>query len=312
MKHFHTKSKKDRYLSIIIISHSKKTKQVVLPSYLPKLLTSLSLILIITFSIYTYNLRNSYTSLVTEHKDTLNTLNNLNKINSSQKEEIESLYSITSEIEKKLSYISELQHTVKTMVGLEENDEEITTASRGGESYIRKSPSSIYNKSEIESEFNNLSIQLDKSEEELNTLITDVEKRLDFLEAQPNLMPTVGRITSTFGYRDNPFGKGREFHQGIDIANEPKTKIKAAGKGVVTYAGYNGSYGKVVIISHGYGYQSIYGHNSNILVKVGDSVEKGQIIAEMGNTGRSTGTHLHFEIRYYGNPIDPYKVLNNN
>jgi len=152
----------------------------------------------------------------------------------------------------------------------------------------------------------------DKSSEELNILIDDVEKRLDYLDAKPNLMPTVGRITSRYGYRKNPFGSGRDFHTGIDIANNSGTKVKAAGSGVITYAGYNSSYGRVIIISHGYGYQSVYGHNRKLLVKVGDKVEKGQIIAEMGNTGRSTGPHLHFEVRYYGNPKDPLTILNNN
>lgn len=312
MKHLHSKSKKDRYFSLIIIPYSKKTKQLIIPTYLPKLIISLSIFLVISFSTYTYNLRISYTSLIAEHKHTINTLSALNEVNIAQKEEIDFLHSKTTEIEEKLKYVSELQHTVKTMVGIEEKDKEIISASRGGEPFFRELPNSIDNTYDINLKFDNLSTQLDKSEEDLSILIKDVEKRLEFLEAQPNQMPTVGRITSKFGYRKNPFGKGREFHPGIDIANQSKTKIKAAGKGVVTYAGYNGGYGRVVIISHGYGYQSIYGHNRKVLVKVGDNVEKGQIIAEMGSTGRSTGTHLHFEIRHYGKPIDPFKVLDNN
>ena len=124
-------------------------------------------------------------------------------------------------------------------------------------------------------------------------------------------MPTIGRITSGFGNRKNPFGKGTEFHSGLDIANSSGTKVKAAGSGVVTFAAYNGGYGRVIIINHGYGYQSVYAHNRKLLVRVGEEIEKGQIIAEMGSTGRSTGPHLHFEVRLNGKSINPKNVLDN-
>ncbi|MTI48593.1 MAG: M23 family metallopeptidase [Firmicutes bacterium] len=152
---------------------------------------------------------------------------------------------------------------------------------------------------------------LEKSQTDLNVLIEDVEQRLDYLEAKPNLEPTKGSITSPFGYRKDPFTGGTDFHSGIDIANWYGTKVKAAGSGVVTFAGYNGSYGYVIVVKHGYGYESIYAHNRKLLVKVGDRIKKGQVISEMGSTGRSTGPHLHFEVRYHGDPVNPLTVLNN-
>ena len=119
--------------------------------------------------------------------------------------------------------------------------------------------------------------------------------------------PTNGTITSRYGYR-NIFG-GTSFHSGLDIANGTGTDIVAADGGIVTYAGWMSGYGYLVIIDHQNGYETYYGHNSSMLVSVGDRVFKGQHIAEMGATGRVTGTHCHFEIRYNGSTQNPLNYL---
>lgn len=120
--------------------------------------------------------------------------------------------------------------------------------------------------------------------------------------------PTSGSITSRYGYR-NIFG-GSSFHGGIDIANSYGTDIVAADGGIVVYAGWNsGGYGNLVQIDHQNGYVTYYGHNSSILVSVGDKVYKGQHIAEMGSTGRSTGNHCHFEVRINGERGNPLNYL---
>ena len=119
--------------------------------------------------------------------------------------------------------------------------------------------------------------------------------------------PTSGSITSRYGYR-NIFG-GSSFHGGVDIANSYGTDIVAADGGTVIYAGWMSSYGYLVQIDHGNGYVTYYGHNSSLLVSVGDKVYKGQHIAEMGATGRVTGTHCHFEVRYNGERQNPMNYL---
>ena len=119
--------------------------------------------------------------------------------------------------------------------------------------------------------------------------------------------PTSGSITSDYGYR-YIFG-GSDFHGGIDIANKKGTNIYAADGGVVTHAGWMSSYGYLIIIDHQNGYTTYYGHNSELLVSEGDKVYKGQHIAEMGATGRVTGTHCHFEVRYNGERQDPMDYL---
>ena len=119
--------------------------------------------------------------------------------------------------------------------------------------------------------------------------------------------PTSGSLTSDYGYR-YIFG-GSDFHGGIDIANKKGTNIYAADGGVVTYAGWMSSYGYLIIIDHQNGYTTYYGHNSELLVSEGDKVYKGEHIAEMGATGRVTGTHCHFEVRYNGERQDPMDYL---
>ena len=119
--------------------------------------------------------------------------------------------------------------------------------------------------------------------------------------------PTSGSLTSDYGYR-YIFG-GSDFHGGIDIANKKGTDIVAADGGIVTYAGWMSSYGYLIIIDHQNGYTTYYGHNSELLVSEGDKVYKGQHIAEMGATGRVTGTHCHFEVRYNGERQDPLDYL---
>jgi len=146
---------------------------------------------------------------------------------------------------------------------------------------------------------------------ELEIFIEDLEAQFEYLETVPNIMPASGRITSKFGNRRDPFTRKIQFHQGIDIANSSGTSIKAAAKGTVIYAGYNGGYGRTIIIDHGNGYKTLYAHNRELLVKKGEKVEKGQVIAKMGSSGRSTGVHLHFEIHKNNKAIDPLTVINN-
>ena len=122
------------------------------------------------------------------------------------------------------------------------------------------------------------------------------------------IWPVYGTITSRFGYR-YIFGS-YSYHSGLDIAVPYGTNVKASDGGTVTFAGYKGSYGYLVIIDHGNGEQTYYGHNSSLLVSAGDKVYQGQTIAKAGSTGRSTGNHCHFEIRINGTAVNPAAYLN--
>lgn len=121
------------------------------------------------------------------------------------------------------------------------------------------------------------------------------------------IWPVNGRVTSSFGYR-SIFGT-YSYHSGIDIAVPYGTSVKAADGGTVTFSGYKGSYGYLVIIDHGNGKQSYYGHNSSLKVSAGDKVYQGQVIAKAGSTGRSTGSHCHFEVKINGTSVNPRSYL---
>lgn len=127
--------------------------------------------------------------------------------------------------------------------------------------------------------------------------------------ATPSIWPAEGDVTSRYGWRQAPIGWGRDWHPGIDIANNYGTPIAATADGQVVESGWNGGYGKMVKIDHGNGIVTIYGHNSENLVSAGAAVKKGDIIAYMGSTGYSTGPHVHYEVQINGNTVNPASFL---
>lgn len=137
------------------------------------------------------------------------------------------------------------------------------------------------------------------------------KKEAEVKKAESFIKPAAGRLSSPFGYRIHPVTGARSMHTGIDLANSSGTAILASRGGIVERVGYEGSYGKIVIINHGGGLTSLYAHLSSYSVKVGQKVERGQRIGSMGSTGRATGSHLHFEIRVNGTAVNPYKYIGN-
>jgi murein DD-endopeptidase MepM/ murein hydrolase activator NlpD len=122
----------------------------------------------------------------------------------------------------------------------------------------------------------------------------------------PSFLPLSTRISSPFGYRRNPFGGwASEFHDGVDLVCNIGTPVPVTADGIVTYAGWDYTYGRKVEVDHGNGIVTFYGHNSRLAVNVGDHVKKGDIISYSGNTGRSSGPHLHYGVHVNGEPVDP-------
>lgn len=125
----------------------------------------------------------------------------------------------------------------------------------------------------------------------------------------PDAWPVVGSISSYYGYRNSPGGIGSTFHEGVDITGEYGTPIQVTADGVVTKAGWAEGYGYLVEVNHGNGYSTRYAHNSIVFVKEGQEIQKGTIIALMGSTGNSTGTHCHYEVRINGDSVNPIYFL---
>ena len=155
----------------------------------------------------------------------------------------------------------------------------------------------------------------------LEAQLVDRERQLTVLESLmstrhlgerivPGGWPVVGGwISSHFGHRSDPFTGRAAFHAGVDFAAPPGTRVNATGPGVVSYSGYKSGYGYVVEVTHPTGHITRYGHNLRNLVREGQVLEKGQAVAIIGSTGRSTGTHVHFEVERDGNRLNPMKYL---
>lgn len=133
--------------------------------------------------------------------------------------------------------------------------------------------------------------------------------KMEFLASTPSILPVKGWMSSHFGYRRHPITLRIQMHKGVDIVAPVGSSILAPADGVVSYTGYDLAYGKVVVIDHGHGVTTRYAHNSQIFVKVGQEVKRWFVIAALGNTGASTGPHLHYEVRVNGIPVDPIHYI---
>ena len=142
----------------------------------------------------------------------------------------------------------------------------------------------------------------------LNNIFASDEERIEhglMIRSLPISAPVEGVVTSGFGMRNHPILRGRRAHKGLDIAAPTGTEIFAPGAGVVTFSGRKGGYGNTIIVDHGYGYSTLYAHCSRLLVDEGATLSRGDVIALVGSTGRSTGPHLHYEVRINGSHMNP-------
>lgn len=144
---------------------------------------------------------------------------------------------------------------------------------------------------------------------EKDELINRIDVYIKKAESIPLGRPVQGKVTSDYGKRRDPLNGRASFHEGIDFRGRVGEKIYATANGVVIKAGWCGGYGKYVEVRHGDGYKTAYGHLHEILVKNGQKIKRGDVIGHVGNTGRSTGPHLHYEVKYRNKPIDPGKFI---
>lgn len=238
-------------------------------------------------------------------------LEKLRQVNNFQVKQIEQLAKATTVLQEDMVRLNKLDAEIRRML----NNEDTGTASRSGVTR----PSTGYNgqggpASPVKVEdLNQLVQDMQQSaktrEQSLKNLRDALAERNAQLAATPSIWPTNGDVTSRFGWRNSPWGWGSDWHPGIDIANDYGTPVQATADGYVAFSGWYGGYGKMIKIDHGNGIETIYGHNDELLVRVGQSVKKGEVISYMGNTGASTGTHLHYEVRVNGTAVNPANFL---
>jgi murein DD-endopeptidase MepM/ murein hydrolase activator NlpD len=170
-------------------------------------------------------------------------------------------------------------------------------------------PAAEQNVSALPGKLASLQTEASRQEQSLRELQEYFDDQRSLLASTPSLWPTRGWVTSDFGVRLDPYSAERRMHQGLDIATPHGQPIYSPSEGTVVFAGTEGGYGKVLVIDHGYGVKTRYGHLSEIFVHLGDRIRRGDKVAAVGNTGRSTGPHLHYEVRVNGIPENPRKFI---
>ena len=262
-----------------------------IPRWAIKSIIYFNIIALILIGIFVLN----YKTLRSSYREYLQNNEQLKIMNEAQENEITELKKSADDIKSKLEELKSLEEKLKTKLNLNS-----TNSKESPVTQVTYLSASI-----------DLSKDIDSQIKSINNVLIAADKKIAAINSKPSILPSRGSITSYFGMRRNPFGgRGYEFHEGVDISASHGSEIIASGDGVVEYSGWKSGYGNVVFINHGYGYVTVYAHNSKLLVKEGHKVKKGQAISLMGSTGRSTGTHVHFEIRINSVPINPLKIIN--
>jgi murein DD-endopeptidase MepM/ murein hydrolase activator NlpD len=301
-----TKRKSNHATFMYIPESQSKVVSVRMPLWLPKAMAFGLVALLIVTSTLLYMINSVNDKYIKSKQE----ISSLAVVNTAQKEEIKNLQNDAVQIQLQLEENIRALDEIKEIVGIKKSseaaEENKTTQSVTTDKSKNSSDSSLQQIDQIKTSYKELSTQLLSQRQLIDSSMVTVKKQVAYLNAKPSIKPVNTRVTATYGNRKNPFtNRGTEFHKGIDFAGTTGTPIKATGDGVVIFSGWQSGYGKVVIISHGYGITTLYGHNSKLLVEKGDKVKKAQVISKMGSTGRSTGSHLHYEIRVNGRSVNP-------
>lgn len=223
------------------------------------------------------------------------------------------------QLEGEISKVRELDQRVRVAMGLDKAEARPAILAQGGadaetrnalqEAVAQRTGRLI---DWVVGDLTTLAQEIASREQSLRELQTHLDKKTAVLAATPTILPIKGLVTASYGYRKSPFTGKREFHEGMDIAAPYGTPVAATADGIVRFAGPAGSYGNVVFLDHGHGFATAYGHNSTIRVHARQRVRRGEIIAYVGNTGRTTGPHVHYEVHLDGVASNPLKYAVDN
>lgn len=229
------------------------------------------------------------------------------------------LVKIIKDAEEGMSYIHALKNADRQLADISFKQPQAYSQNLGGPTsleffrfakIINNIDYSKISEKEISDYYTRIKDEAQKRIADYEKLFSYITSKISKINSTPKGWPTPGYVSSSFGYRIHPFTLSYDFHSGIDIVNEPGSDIKATADGVVRYTGWAMGYGLCVIIDHGFGYTTLYGHLSQVNVKEGDIIKRGTIIGKLGSTGTSTGPHLHYEVWEYGVPKNPIKYIN--
>lgn len=234
-----------------------------------------------------------------------------------QRSQIYFFSSKIDELEKQVSRLKDFDRRLRIIANLERGQEHPGVLGMGG-----PSPSDIRDRLRSDRDDKGLIQQMKVDVERLQSEATLSERsffelervlqtKQEILAHTPSIWPAQGWVTSEFGFRPNPFTGLTQMHEGIDISNRVGTIVVAPANGFVSDIGDDWIHGKFLVISHGFGITTRYSHLNKVLVRVGQKVKRGEKIAEVGMTGKTTGPHLHYEVRLNGIPVNPMRYILN-
>lgn len=302
-----------KYFTLIIVpdatSHFRQMK---VPYLLTRGILALTVLLLLGGAATAYYMARRYQDMTLMIRD----LPEIRKTTRSQKTLIDHYEKDAMELRQVVSRLKLVNAKLMLMAGVENPIGEEINFSVGGdgsfefasivESFERKTEASMKEKVE---NLETLKASAADQEELSQRLMEFFQDQQTLLASTPSIWPVRGWVTSGFGKRKSPFTGRQSMHYGLDISTKTGTPIVAPADGVVSYSDRKGAYGLVLVIDHGYGYSTFYGHCSKLGKSVGDKVKRGDVIAYVGNTGRSTGSHLHYEVRVRGVATNPTKHI---
>jgi len=304
-------------ISFFILSNrGSPVKQLTIPRALLRFFGVLLMacLVLLTYAIYDYwNLKNT----LSDHHELQAKLYLQADEIAGQRMQIQTFANEITALKSKLIALNDFEKKIRIIANIEKTADQGSLFGVGG-----SIPGDIDAKVPLTEKHNSLMREMHEQTRELDVASTrqqeGFESLFNFLEDQRNLLsstpairPTKGWVTSRFGYRKSPFTGLREFHKGLDIATRMEENIIATADGIISFTGTKGLLGKVVAIDHGHGIVTRYGHVKKVLKKRSQTVKRGDIIATVGVTGRSTGPHVHYEVHLNGIPVNPVKYILN-
>ncbi len=297
-----------KYTIIFVPDVAGQFRRFSIPKVFIKCAAALGIVFIVGFSYFA--------NTIMQKSNDLRELDALRSITATQKLEIQQFSKKLKQIETQMVRLEQFDKKLRVITALESQPSQEHEFGSGGpnqDAMINfSSASKKYTQSlmdSLNSDLDRIGRQAEAQEVSFFELDEFFKEQSSLLSHTPSIWPTRGWVTSTFGYRRSPFTGLREMHEGLDVATRINAQIISPANGIVVRLGYHRGYGKIVEIDHGYGVITRYGHNSKNIVKVGQRVKRGDVIALIGSTGRSTGPHLHYEVLLNGVPVNPYRYI---
>lgn len=293
-------------MDIILIS-GKENKRINLHVKLAFVILA-SLVFIAVLLLFVYNL-----TLFTSHRVDKRKLERLNQENEIVRFEITRIEGEIANLSILIDSLEEYDKKLRTYASLNPIGEDLRSMGVGGSSQFHSAEGLT---TDVYSDLEGLSKTLDNllsrsrlQKESFNNIVQYLDEKKFLREHTPSIIPVQGWFMSGFGYRIDPFTGQVKMHEGLDIAAPPGTPIIAPADGSVKFAGERRGFGLTLEIDHGYGYTTLYGHCQRIDVEEGNRVTRGDVVARVGSTGKSTGPHLHYEVRVSQIPVNPIHYI---